>query len=394
MAGPATTSLVAHQEGDCIERFRQLDLPVVIVNAPPPLDQFGGALLRLSAAKRISIAGSVLLPYAYRLACVLRGLGISLVHTADFVRGVPLAGPAAAFLGLPLVAHVRGEYGGIPAFYVHGSAALSRKMILVSPNIWPVIPDAYKHRCEEIADPVVEPPAIPAPVRSHLLQALSEPLSIGKTDFLIVSVGTLVPQKGAHRLIEALKLAGDILSNANNRPRIGALFIGKCHDEQYRRFLVQRARALGLQDVRFLGWLSDEQVDAFYRTADMACFPGVQYEVLHIDGVTRIVACTDALPRGVTEPMTYGLPVVATTVAGIEKAIVDGRNGLLVPPSNSAALATAIVRLVTDPSLRERLGQAGRDTIMRTCSMKEHVHRISAIYDVLMASEPRRRNGA
>ena len=60
------------------------------------------------------------------------------------------------------------------------------------------------------------------------------------------------------------------------------------------------------------------------------------------------------------EAMAYGRPVVATAVGGLPDAIEDGVTGLLVPPRDPAALRSALERLLADPALRARLGEAAR----------------------------------
>jgi glycosyltransferase involved in cell wall biosynthesis len=61
------------------------------------------------------------------------------------------------------------------------------------------------------------------------------------------------------------------------------------------------------------------------------------------------------------EAMAHGRPVVATRVGGLLDLVVDGETGIVVPPRDSAALRSALERLLADPDLRRRLGTAGRD---------------------------------
>ena len=58
------------------------------------------------------------------------------------------------------------------------------------------------------------------------------------------------------------------------------------------------------------------------------------------------------------------LPVVSTNVSAIPELVTDGRTGLLVPPQDSAALATALERLIQNPAERLRLGAAGRARVL------------------------------
>jgi glycosyltransferase involved in cell wall biosynthesis len=60
------------------------------------------------------------------------------------------------------------------------------------------------------------------------------------------------------------------------------------------------------------------------------------------------------------EAMSSGRPVIASDIGGLRDIVIDGETGLRVPPGNDGALCQAIERLLADPGLRERLGQAGR----------------------------------
>jgi glycosyltransferase involved in cell wall biosynthesis len=75
--------------------------------------------------------------------------------------------------------------------------------------------------------------------------------------------------------------------------------------------------------------------------------------------------CLDACPTTVLEAMASGRPVVATTTGGIVDMIVDGENGLLVPPDDEYKLATAMARLLNDSGLRTRLSAGAQEHVQR-----------------------------
>jgi glycosyltransferase involved in cell wall biosynthesis len=68
---------------------------------------------------------------------------------------------------------------------------------------------------------------------------------------------------------------------------------------------------------------------------------------------------TEGLGTSLLDAMACGKPVVATNVGGIPEVVVDGETGLLVPPRDPTAMATALVRLLADRGLREQMGAAG-----------------------------------
>jgi glycosyltransferase involved in cell wall biosynthesis len=67
---------------------------------------------------------------------------------------------------------------------------------------------------------------------------------------------------------------------------------------------------------------------------------------------------TEILPLAILEAMAVGTPVVATDVGGVRDLVRDGDTGLLVPPEDPAALAAALVRVLQDDDLADRLRTA------------------------------------
>jgi len=103
------------------------------------------------------------------------------------------------------------------------------------------------------------------------------------------------------------------------------------------------ARALGLTNVRFLG-LRDDVPDVL-RGAALTIVPSLWPE---------------AFGLAAAESQAAGVPVIAAQVGGLAEVVSDGVSGLLVPPGDPAALASAIAALLADPERRRRMGRAGR----------------------------------
>jgi glycosyltransferase involved in cell wall biosynthesis len=89
--------------------------------------------------------------------------------------------------------------------------------------------------------------------------------------------------------------------------------------------------------------------------------------------------CLDACPTTVLEAMASGRPVVATTAGGIVDLIVDGENGLLVPPGDEYKLAEAMIQLLNDADLRDRLGAGAQERVQRFTSSAV-AERLEAVY--------------
>ena len=84
-----------------------------------------------------------------------------------------------------------------------------------------------------------------------------------------------------------------------------------------------------------------------------------------------------------------GKPVVATAAGGNPELIEDGRSGLLVPPRDPPAFAGTLRRLLDDPALSRRLGQAGRERVAAGFTVGVRLDRIEALYRRLIGERAR-----
>jgi len=110
---------------------------------------------------------------------------------------------------------------------------------------------------------------------------------------------------------------------------------------RYERY-VRRAH---MQDVVFTGYLPDEDLPRYQQTADIYCSPATGNESAGIVLLEAIAA---------------GRPIVASNIEGYASVITHGVEGLLVLPKDAEALSHALVHLLADDALRERMGELGR----------------------------------
>lgn len=92
----------------------------------------------------------------------------------------------------------------------------------------------------------------------------------------------------------------------------------------------------------------------------------------------------EGMPLVRLEAMDAGLPLVATRVIGSEEVVVDGETGFLVPSRDARALAVAIGRLLEDPDLRRRFGEAGRRRFESFFTHERMTAATAAVYDELL----------
>jgi glycosyltransferase involved in cell wall biosynthesis len=93
----------------------------------------------------------------------------------------------------------------------------------------------------------------------------------------------------------------------------------------------------------------------------------------------------DGLPLSVVEAMSEGLPVIGTTVGGLPEIIADGETGLLVPPADPPALASAIATLLRDTELRKRFGAASVARARKCFTAQRMADETAALYRELLS---------
>jgi glycosyltransferase involved in cell wall biosynthesis len=116
-------------------------------------------------------------------------------------------------------------------------------------------------------------------------------------------------------------------------------------------------------------------------------FAGLRRDVpqlLSAATVSVMPSLNEALSNVVLESMAAGAPIVATRVGGTPEAISDGVNGLLVPPGDPRAMASAIAALLRDPSRARRLGDAARQSIYERFSMERMALATTQLYEALL----------
>ncbi len=127
----------------------------------------------------------------------------------------------------------------------------------------------------------------------------------------------------------------------------------------------KRAQELAIDErVKILGWVRGQEKQRLLSKASVYVLPSY----------------AEGLPMGVLEAMAAGLPVVSTSVGGVPDAVTDGAEGVLVEPGDVNGLEEAVARLLQDPELRQRMGDAAIRKIGTTFSAEAVLPKLEALY--------------
>lgn len=173
--------------------------------------------------------------------------------------------------------------------------------------------------------------------------ALNRPHSETPT---ILSIGPIKPRKGYHVSIPAFR---DIkLSYPNARYWI----VGEVQDENYFMSLRKFIEENQVQDIQFMGRVTDESLQVLYRNADVFMLTPQQVG-LKFEGFGLVYL----------EAGAYGLPVIGTDVGGVGDAIANGVTGFVLGQDDVQGITDALRKLLADDSLAKQMGRANRDWV-------------------------------
>lgn len=188
--------------------------------------------------------------------------------------------------------------------------------------------------------------------------SLREQLTSSSEDILIGLIGEIATRKGHKYLIQALPKIIERVPNAK------IVFVGRFgrkqpHVRKLRKFILNNGLAGRVK------WLGRKSNVAEYLTAfDITVMPSIE-EPLGLVAIESLMA---------------GTPVVASATGGLVEIVQPNKNGLLVPPCDSTALADAVIKLAVDSELRNRLGSQGRQSVRDKFAPQTLIDQVEEVY--------------
>lgn len=300
---------------------------------------------------------------------VVKQHGIALIH-ANSLSVALLGGIVAKLNRIPILMHKRyaTSYGILDKIC---EKLLNRVILVSEATRWDFAPTAKQTLIYNGVDleAFQASQAEVETLRSELFSENAKPIeSESELPILVGVVTRITPEKGIHFLVKAMAELKNILLNESVDVKlliVGGPYFQKDHD--YMASLKQEVADLGVADsVIFTGFLSDTRVVT--TLLDIVLVPSI---------------IPEACPRTIIEAMAVGKPVIATPLGG-SKELVTPETGILVPPENAEAIASAIAKLATDREQLIVMGKAARERAEHLFSSEKNTVLTEAVYTELL----------
>lgn len=278
---------------------------------------------------------------------------------------------AAALRGLPVVLHEHANLTSTPWFQRVADVCLERFTdiaIAVSESTAEFVVHARRVRPSRVKVVYLGAPLDEfgrARTPDEIAAARHE-LGAAPGDFVIGTVTRLHESKGNSYLVDAARIVLDA------RPDARFLLFG---EGPLLDGLKAQAAALGLGD-RFIFGGFQKDVARVLSTFDLSVFPSLW----------------EGTPLTLFEALAAGRPIVATDADGLLDVLTDGRDALIVPKRDAAALARRILELMNDPALRGSIAAEGRVTA-KDYDIAAFVRKMERLYDLLHEKSRSTRRG-
>lgn len=364
--------VVFRRENDLIDRYRDSGVEVVVIPPQKPVTfglgrqaiDYSRWLAPIFVIRRGINFLNGLIWDAIKLAWWLRKQGADLVHLNNSVTRTHSWMLAARMLRIPCVTHERGMNTRYCTVTLYLAPRLSRvicisnavKDNLVTHNVTrdnlvliynAIDPDSYR--------PALSPDQV------------KRQLTIGVNVPVIGMVGNIRAWKGQDIVVTA------VAQLRSKYPDIVCVFVGQAtdFDQPFLQRLKRLANELGVENnLRFTGYQNN-----------VADYTSIMDVVIH--------ASIDPEPFGrvLIEAMSLGKPVVGARAGAVPEILDDPNCGLTFPPGDDVALARAIDRLLADPMLARKIGEAAQLRVRQQFDIQENIRSTERVYSELLAGK-------
>ncbi|MCM8831633.1 MAG: glycosyltransferase family 4 protein [Candidatus Omnitrophica bacterium] len=192
-----------------------------------------------------------------------------------------------------------------------------------------------------------------------------------KKTLTVSYMGMFFKKKGIIDLLEAAKIVCDKILDV--RFKFAGLWWRQ--EEDVKDYALRFIQNNNLSDkIEFLGFLLGKEKEKFLLDTDIFVLP-TYYDAF---GIVLI------------EAMAAGCPVISTRVGAIPEIVIEGETGILVKKHNPKALADAIIYLIENPDIREKMGRAGRKRYEECYTLDKNIEGMIRVFNKVLLNDKKR----
>jgi len=195
-------------------------------------------------------------------------------------------------------------------------------------------------------------------IGSHKDHALMRSIGLKEDALVIGSIGRLSPVKGFNYLITAFKEV------CSQNPDVRLLIVGEGPEKDA---LEKQVHRLAISE-KVLLVSAEAPLEKYFSILDIFCLPSVR----------------EGLGLALMEAMAAGRACIASNIGGLPELITDNKDGILVSPEDPKALSDAILRLIRDIRLRQRLAESAAKRAEENFSIDNSVRETKKLYEEIM----------
>ena len=181
----------------------------------------------------------------------------------------------------------------------------------------------------------------------------------------ILFLGFLCDRKGCFLIPEIVSIVKAAVGD------VKFVLAGSGVDEDLHRLKMLIDKFDVYENIVLPGWIKEKQKESYLKQASIFFLPSY----------------AEGMPMSILEAMGAGLPIVSTNVGGIPQLVQQGENGILCEPGDVRAFADALIRLLQNARLREKMGMRSLDIMQADFSLKTHTDGIGRVYEKILNPE-------
>jgi glycosyltransferase involved in cell wall biosynthesis len=187
-----------------------------------------------------------------------------------------------------------------------------------------------------------------------------QPSSEPENDQVVILPARFVEEKGVRTFVNAAEIV------KSKKLPIRFVLVGKIFEDHPTSIKQEELTGwVSAEIVEWWGWHTE--MEKIYPLTNVVCLPTYYQE---------------GIPKALIEAAACGRPLIATNVPGCREIVQEGVNGFLIPPRDPAALAEAVIKLMRDPELREKMGERSREIVSSNYSIETIINKYFEFFEI------------